>query len=59
MKSDAEYPRPAFKRAMAAIDAMNRDAAPRVLRGLAVVAIIAEANDIDAAAERHRGGRHD
>ncbi len=51
--------RPAFERAQAAIREMNRDAAPRVVRGLVVVAIIAEANAIDAAAERHRGGGHD
>lgn len=51
--------RPAFERAEALIDALNREAAPRVLHGLVVVAIITEANAIDAAAERHRGGGHD
>ena len=50
--------RPAYNRALALIAALNAENAPCVLHGLLQAILIASANDIDAAAERHRGGGH-
>jgi hypothetical protein len=55
-KPNAE--RPAYQRAVALIKALNEQDAPRIVHGLLQAVLIAEANDIDAAAERHRGGGH-
>jgi hypothetical protein len=50
--------RPAYRRAVALIEALNEQNAPCIVHGLLQAVLIAEANDIDAAAERHRGGGH-
>jgi hypothetical protein len=51
-------PRPAYDRAMKLIEALELDAGGRaVVHGALKAAIIADANDDDARAERHRGGR--
>jgi hypothetical protein len=52
-------PRPSYKRAAALIEALNKEHAPHILKGLVVVMLITEANAMDASAERHRSGGHD
>lgn len=49
-----DSPRPAYDRAIKLIEELEHQNSPAVLKGVLKAWFIAEANDVDAAAERHR-----
>lgn len=53
------FPRPAYDRIRELFRNLNEDASLLRVRGLAQVVMIAEANVIDEAAERHRAENRD
>lgn len=56
---DADYPRPAYERALKLIDELEKDSTGAVLHGAIKAWIISMANDEDSAAERHRSNGAD